>query len=145
MAAWQGIEAPKQTIKFPNSKSFFSLKKWIKLILKTIGNRKKRLCMRLRSEDKHHLWKSADRKSTKLIRKAFVPLTGLICAFEFADFLRWCLSSERILTHNLFFLFPIVFSINILTYHFLVTCNFSQPPLVSHHSATINLVFSRVV
>ena len=145
MAVWQGIEAPKQTIEFPASKSFFSSRYWIKLKLKTIGNRNKRLCVRLRSEDKHHLRKSADRKSTKLIRKAFVPLTRLICAFQSADFLWWCLFSERNLTHNLFFLFPIVFSINILTHHFLVTCNFSQPPLVSHHSATINLVFSLFV
>ena len=29
-------------------------------IPKTIGNRKKRLCVRLRLEDKHHLRKSAD-------------------------------------------------------------------------------------
>ena len=69
--------------------------------------------MRLRSEDKHHLRKSADRKAQ--IRKAFVPLTGLICAFRSADFLRWCLSSERNLTHNLFFYFPaIVFGINLI-------------------------------
>ena len=33
------------------------------LIPKTIGNRKKRLCVRLRSEDKHHLRKSSDRKA----------------------------------------------------------------------------------
>ena len=64
---------------------------------------KKRLCMRLRSEDKHHLKKSSSRKAQ--IRKAFVPLTGLICAFRSADFLRWCLSSERNLAHNLFFYF----------------------------------------
>ena len=64
---------------------------------------KKRLCVRLRSEDKHHLRKSADRKAQ--IRRAFVPLTGLICAFRSADFLRWCLSSKRNLTHNLFFYF----------------------------------------
>ena len=89
--------------------SFFSSKKWIKLILKTIGNRKKRLCVRLRSEDKHHLRKSADRKAQ--IRKAFFLLTGLICAFWSANFLRWCLSSKRNLTHNLSFLFPIDFSI----------------------------------
>ena len=81
------------------------IKKWIKLKLKTIGNRNKRLCVRLRSEDKHHLRKSADRKSTKLIRKAFVPLTGLICAFQSADFLGWCLSFERNLTHNLLLLY----------------------------------------
>ena len=67
--------------------------------------------MRLRSEDKHHLRKSADRD-----RKAQIsPVSGtnafLICAFRPPDFLRWCLSSERSLTlpvtHNLFFLFPI--------------------------------------
>ena len=58
----------------------------------------------------YHLRKSADRKAQ--IRKAFVPLTELICAFRSADFLRWCLSSERNLTHNFFFLFPIVFGIN---------------------------------
>ena len=98
----------KKTIEFLAAPSFSS-KKWIKLIPKTIGNRKKRLCARLRSGDKHPLRKSADRKAQ--IRKAFVPLTGLICAFRSADFLRGCLSPERNLTHNLFFLFPIVFGI----------------------------------
>ena len=77
-------------------------KKWIKLIPKTIGNRK-RLCVRLRLGNKHHLRKSADRKAQ--IRKAFVPLTELICAFRSAGFLRWCLFSKRNLTHNLFFYF----------------------------------------
>ena len=38
--AWQGIEAPKQTIEFPAAPSFFLSKKWFKLIPKTIGNRK---------------------------------------------------------------------------------------------------------
>ena len=38
---WQGIEAPKQTIEFPAAPSFFSSKKWIKLIPKTIGNWKR--------------------------------------------------------------------------------------------------------
>ena len=66
--------------------------------------------MRLRSGEKHHLRKSADRKAQ--IRKAFVAVTGLICAFRSADFLRWCFSPEQNLTHNLFFLFPIVFGIN---------------------------------
>ena len=79
---------------------------------KTIGNRKKRLCVRLRSGDKHHLRKSADRKAQ------ISPVSGtnafLICAFRSADFLRWCLSPERNLTHNLFFLFPIVFGINLI-------------------------------
>ena len=77
------------------------------IIPKTIGNRKKRLCVRLCSGDKHHLRKSADRKAQ------ISPVSGtnafLICAFRSADFLRWCLSPERNLTHNLFFLFPIVF------------------------------------
>ena len=39
--AWQGIEAPKQTIEFQAAQSFFSSKKWIKIIPKTIGNRKR--------------------------------------------------------------------------------------------------------
>ena len=68
--------------------------------------------MRLRSGDKHHLRKSADRKAQ------ISPVSGtsvfLICAFRSADFLRWCLSPERNLTHNLFFLFPIVFGINLI-------------------------------
>ena len=68
--------------------------------------------MRLRSGDKHHLRKSADRKAR------ISPVSGtnafLICAFRSADFLRWCLSPERNLTHNLFFLFPIVFGINLI-------------------------------
>ena len=38
----------------------------------------------------------------------------LICAFRSADFLRWCLFPKRNLTHNLFFLFPIVFGINLI-------------------------------
>ena len=59
----------------------------------------KRWCVRLRSGNKHHLRKSADRKAQ--IWKALFPLTGLICAFRSADFLRWCLSSERNLTHNI--------------------------------------------
>ena len=39
--AWPGIKAPKQMIEFPAAPSFFSSKKWIKLIPKTIGNRKR--------------------------------------------------------------------------------------------------------
>ena len=65
--------------------------------------------MRFRSGDKHHLRKSSDRKTQ--IRKAFIPLTGLICAFRSEDFLRWCLSPGCNLTHNLFFVIPIVFGI----------------------------------
>ena len=95
------LPSPKQTIEFPSAPSFFLWKKWIKLLPKTIGNRKKRLCLRLRSEDKHHLRKYADQKAQ--IRKAFVSLTRLIFAFRSADFLRWCLSSDHNLKHNLFF------------------------------------------
>ena len=65
------------------------------------------------NEDKHHLKKSADRKAKT--RRAFVPLTGLICAIRSADFLRWCLSSERNFTHaQSLFLFPIVFGVNLI-------------------------------
>ena len=182
--AWQGIEAPKQTIEFPAAPSFSSIK-WIKLMLKTIGNRKKRLCVRLCSKDKHHLRKSADRKaqispyevkcmvrdghnSASVVRSApwlhfliwkkrlptwsslhwgyIVPPAGVsstylaynghpkptrldLCPFRkysitsyagernerlpdlCLSICRSCLSSECNLTHNLFFLFPIVFSI----------------------------------
>ena len=38
----------------------------------------------------------------------------LICAFRSEDFLRWRLSPEGNLTHNLLFLFPIVFGINLI-------------------------------
>ena len=70
---------------------------------KTIENRKRDCAWGCAGGDKHHLRKSADRKAQ--IRKAFVELTGLICAFRSADFLRWCLFPERNLTHNLFFYF----------------------------------------
>ena len=88
---WQGIEAPKTTIEFPAALFFSSSIKWIKLIPKAIGNRKKRLCVRLRSEGKHHLRKSADRKAQIMqegVRSAHrTDLCFLICRF-----FRWCLS-----------------------------------------------------
>ena len=59
-------------------------KKWIKLIPKTIGNRKRDCAWGCAWGNKHHLRKSADRKAQ--IREAFVPLTELICAFRSADF-----------------------------------------------------------
>ena len=43
--------------------------------IKSFWKEKKRLCVRLRSGNKHHLRKSADRKAQ--IRKAFLPLTEL--------------------------------------------------------------------
>ena len=54
---------------------------------KTIGNRKKRLCVRL--EDKHRLRKSSKSTNQSGKRNAF-PNAFLICAFQSADFLRWC-------------------------------------------------------
>ena len=101
--AWQGIEAPKQTIEFPAAPSFFSSKKMNQINTEKYWKQKKRLCVRLRSGDKHQLRKSADR------RAQISPVSGtnafLICAFRSAVFLRWCLSPERNLTHNLFFCF----------------------------------------
>ena len=100
--ACQGIEAPKQTIEFP---AVLLLIEKTNQIINTNNywKEKKRFCVRLRSEDKHHFRKSADRKAQ------ISALSGtnafLICAFQSADFLRWCLSSERNLTHNLFFYF----------------------------------------
>ena len=51
--------------------------------------------------DKHHLRKSADRKAQ--ISSVSGTNAFLICAFQSADFLGWCLSPERKLAHNLFF------------------------------------------
>ena len=64
---------------------------------------KKRLSVRLRSGDKHHLRKSADHKAQ--ISPVSETNAFLICALRSADFLGWCLSPERNLTHNLFFYF----------------------------------------
>ena len=60
-------------IEFLAPPSFFSSKKWIKLIPKTIGNRKKRLCVRLRSglRDKHHLGENLQIKKHKSVRRSF--------------------------------------------------------------------------
>ena len=76
--------------------------------------------MRLRSEDKHHLRKSADRKAQ--IRKAFVPLTGLICAFRSADFLRWCLflsATSRTISFSIYSSFLVLINFNIAKAAFL--------------------------
>ena len=97
--AWQGIEALKQTNEFPAAPPFFSSKKWIKSIPKAIGNRIRDRAWGCAPPEKICRSKSTNQE------KAFFPLTGLICAFRSADFLRWCLSPERNLTHNLFFYF----------------------------------------
>ena len=87
---------------------FFPSKKWIKLIPKTIGKRK-RLCVRLHSGDKHHLRKSADCKAQ--IRKPSVSVTGLSCALWSAHFLRWCLSPSAT-SHTISFSISNSFGIN---------------------------------
>ena len=56
--------------------------------------------------------KSADRKAQ--ISAVSGTNAFLICAFQSEDFLRWCLSPERNLAHNLLFLFPIVLGINLV-------------------------------
>ena len=65
--------------------------------------------MRLRSGDKHHLRKSADRKAQ--VRKAFVPLPGLICAFRSADFFQVVFIPRAQPHAQSLFLFPRVFGI----------------------------------
>ena len=59
--------------------------------------------MRLRSGDKHHPRKSADRKTQ--INPVSETNAFLICALRSADFLGWFLSPGRNLMHNLFFYF----------------------------------------
>ena len=67
-------------------------KKWIKLIPKTIGNRK-RDCAWGCDRGINTTWENLQIENLAAqIRKAFVSLTELICAFRSADFLRWCLS-----------------------------------------------------
>ena len=97
---------------------------------KTIGNRKKDIVREVALGDKHHLRKSSDRKAQ------LSPVSGtnafLLCAFRSEGFLKWCLSTECNRTHNLFFLFPKVFGINLI--HFSMRKTTVHPtvqPLVS--------------
>ena len=78
------------------------IEKWIKLIPKTIGNRK-RDCAWGCARGINTTWEMQIEKHKS--GRRFFPPPGLICAFRSADFLRWCLSPERNLTHNLFFYF----------------------------------------
>ena len=75
----------------------------IQLIPKTIGNRK-RDCAWGCAWGINTTWENLQIEKHKSVRfggtNAF-----LICAFRFADFLRWCLFPKRNLTHNLFFYF----------------------------------------
>ena len=69
----------------PSPILFFPSKNWIKLIPKTIGNRKE-IVREVAWGDKPYLRKSTDRKAQ--IRKVFVQFSGLICALRSVDFLR---------------------------------------------------------
>ena len=94
--------------------SFFPSKIWIKLIPKTIGNRKKRLCVRLRLGDKHHPTRKICRlQSTNQegFRSAH-DLCFAICRFSQVVFIPRVQPRAQSL-----FLFPIVFGIHFLTRH----------------------------
>ena len=73
-----------------------------RLIPKTIGNRK-RDCAWGCTRGINTTWEHLQIEKHKSVRWA--ERTFLICAFQSADFLRWCLSPERNLTHNLSFYF----------------------------------------
>ena len=97
----------------------FPSKKWIKLIQKTIGNRNRDCawgCARGAHETPPE---KVCRSQSIFIRKAFVSLTGLVCALRSADFLGWCLSPECNLTHC----FPVSVSNSFLI---LARCTFSE-------------------
>ena len=76
------------------------------LIPKTIGNRK-RDCAWGCARGIDTTWENLQIEKHKSGRRSFRSPNWfvLICAFRSADFLRWCLSPERNLTHNLFFYF----------------------------------------
>ena len=100
-AARRVIENPRHVIKScPVLFCSSHRKKWIKLIPKTIGNRK-RDCAWGGSGDKPHLRKSTDRKAQ--IRKVFVLADWFVlCDCRFSQ-VRFITPSH--LTHNLFFCF----------------------------------------
>ena len=106
--AWQGIEAPKQTIEFPAAPSFFSSKKWIKLIPKTIGNRK-RDCAWGCARGIDTTWEKLQIESTNQSGERNEPLPDLcfsICRFSEVVFILRAQPHAQSL-----FLFPIVFVI----------------------------------
>ena len=112
---WQGIEAAKQTIEFRAAPFFFLVekksKKWIKLIPKTIGNRK-RDCAWGCAWGINTTWENLQIEKAQ-IRKAFVPLTELICAFRSAGFLSLVFIPQAQPHAQSLFLFPIVFGITV--------------------------------
>ena len=84
----------------PSPILFFPSKKWIKLIPKLLEIEKE-IVREVARGDKPYLRKSTDRKAQ--IRKAFVQVSGLICALRFVSQVRFITPSH--LTHNLFFYF----------------------------------------
>ena len=105
--AWQGIEAPKQTIEFPAAPSFSS-KKWIKLIPKTIGNRK-RDCAWGYTRGINTTWENLQIEKQKSVRRAkrtpsWFVLFDLQIKFSQAVFIHRAQPHAQSL-----FLFPIVF------------------------------------
>ena len=108
--AWQGIEAPKQTIEFPAAPFFFSSKKWIKLIPKTIGNRK-RDCAWGCSRGINTTWENLQIEKHKSGRRCSAHHTDLcfsICRSRFSQVV--FISRAQPHAQSLF-LFPIVFGI----------------------------------
>ena len=84
----------------------FSHRKNDQIYTKTIGNRKKRLYVRLRSVDKHHLRKSSDRKHKAVVRSAHrTDLCFSIWRFSQVVFTS---ATSRTIP---FFLFPIVLGV----------------------------------
>ena len=83
-------------------------KKWIKLIPKTTGNRKRDGAWGC-AWGINTTWVNLQTEKHKSGRRSFSSVSGtnafLICAFRSAGLLRWCLFPKRNLTHNLFFYF----------------------------------------
>ena len=101
----------KRRIEFPAAPSFFSWKKWIKLIPKTIGNRK-RDCAWGCARGIDTTWENLQIEKHKSGRRSFRSRTDLcfsICRFS------QVVSIPRAQPHaKSLFLFPIVFGINIV-------------------------------
>ena len=109
--AWQGIEAPKQTIKYPAAPSFFSSKKWIKLIPKTIGNRK-RDCAWGCARGINTTWENLQIEKHKSGRRSFRSPDWFVL-FDLQIFSGAVVFIPRAQPHaQSLFLFPIVFGVN---------------------------------
>ena len=100
---WEGIEVAKETIEI-FAPSFFSLKKWIKLIPKLLEIEKEIVrevaLERLTLPEKICRSKNTSQEGIRSAHR-----TSTDSCFRSADFRRLCSSPERNLTHNLFFYF----------------------------------------